>query len=100
MANDSTPYLRPAVLGVLATAAAVTDLIPAERHYPGQRPPNPVWPFLAYGSPSAVPFTASGLDGATVSVAVHVYAATSGQGEDTVPGEDFAAETILSLIHI
>lgn len=92
MARDSTPYIRPAILALLAVAGPVVALVPAARHYPGQRPPNPTWPFLAYGKPITEPFVASGLDGSATSVAIHNFAATSGEGEDTVPGEDLAAD--------
>lgn len=90
MPHDSSAYVRTAVLALLAAAPEMVALVPAERHYPGQRPPNPTWPFLAYGRPTTEPFVASGLDGSTTSVSVHNYAETTGQGADTVPGEDMA----------
>jgi len=91
VARDATPYVRPAVLATLKAAAAVTVLVPAERIYPMQRPPNPEWPFIGYGAPVTVPFTASCVDGSIVTVALHAYAETAGLGPETVPGEDMAA---------
>jgi len=100
VANDSTPYVRPAVLRLLKRAPTVTVLVPAERIYPPQRPPNPEWPFIGYGVPSSLPFGASGLDGCTVSVAIHAYAETTGEGDDTVPGEDMATSIIAVVVAV
>ena len=94
MPKDATTYLRPAVLGLLADSPEMVALVPADRHYPGQRPPNPVWPFLAYGLPSTIPFGASGLDGSNPTFALHAYAVTTGEGDETVAGEDMAAAII------
>lgn len=91
MANDASPYVRPAVLTLLKGAVPVTVLVPAARIYPQQRPPNPAWPFIGYGAPIVVPFGASGLDGSSTTVAIHAYAETTGEGDDTVSGEDMAA---------
>jgi hypothetical protein len=90
--KDSTLYIRAAVLTALKAAAGVIALVPGARIYPQQRPADPDWPFIAYGSPIAVPFGAACLDGSAITVAIHCYAATTGEGEDTVPGEDLATE--------
>lgn len=100
MARDSTPFVRPAILRLLAAAPEVVALVPADRHYPGQRPPKPPWPFIAYGQPITVPFQASCLDGSTVSPAIHAYAATTGEGDDTVPGEDMAQAIIRVVVEV
>jgi len=92
VAQDSTPFIGPAVLVALGADAAVVALVPAARHYSMQRPPNPVWPFIAYGTPIAAPFVASCLDGTAVTVAVHNYAVTTGTGAGTVGGEEAAAK--------
>lgn len=89
MAKNSSLYVRQAALLRMKAAAPVTDDVPAARIYPPQRPAQPVWPFIGYGVPTAVPFTASCLDGSAITVAVHVYGETSGEGDDTVSGEEF-----------
>jgi hypothetical protein len=90
VARDSTEYVRQAALVTLRGAATVRVLVPAERIYPGQRPPNPEWPFIAYGVPVTGDFRAAGLDGSTTTVAIHVYAETTGEDDATVGGEDAA----------
>lgn len=72
--------------------APLLALVPASRIYPPQRPPNPEWPFVGYGVPVVSPFTASCLDGATVSFAGHAYAETTGEGDQTVQGELLASD--------
>jgi hypothetical protein len=96
--RDATPFVRSAVLLRLADVPEVVALIPAERHYPEQRPPNPTWPFLAFGMPITGPFVASGLSGSSISVALHVYGATRGEGDDTVPGADFVKAALAVIV--
>jgi hypothetical protein len=91
VAKDATPYVRAAILTALKADVPYTALVPAARIYPQQRPPNPEWPFTGYGVPIATPFSASCLDGSLVTATLHHYAATTGEGEDTEPGEDMAA---------
>lgn len=91
MARDSTLYVRQAVVALLKTTPEMVALVPADSIYPPQRPANPVWPFVGYGQPITVPFTASGLDGSSTAVAIHGYAETTGEGDATVPGEDMCA---------
>ena len=97
MAKDSSQYVRPAVLRLLKRAPTVTVLVPADRIYPPQRPATPDWPFIGYGVPSAVPFGASCLDGSAISVAIHAYAETTGEGDDTVGGEEMA-QAIIAVV--
>lgn len=100
MARDSSLFVRRAVLRLLKRAATVTVLVPAERIYPPQRPPNPTWPFIGYGQPITVPVVASGLDGSGIAVAIHAYAETTGEGDDTVPGEDMAASIVRVVVAV
>lgn len=117
MSRDSSLFVRRAVLRALKGSEAVRALVPADRIYPQQRPPNPTWPFIAYGAPVIDPFLATGLDGSALSVAIHAYAETSGElvtgvthsddtgfdddstyaTDETQPGEDMA-HRILSAI--
>lgn len=90
MAKDSSLYVRQSALQRMKAAPAIVADVPAARVYPPQRPANPLWPFIGYGVPTSAPFTASCLDGATITVAVHVYAETTGEGDDTVGGEELA----------
>lgn len=80
--------------------AAITALVPAERIYPPQRPPNPTWPFIGYGMPVTVPFVASGVDGSAHAVAIHAYAETGGEGEATVMGDDLAQRIVAAIVDL
>lgn len=100
MAKDATQYVRPAVLRLLKREPTVTALVPAARIYPPQRPPNPDWPFIGYGVPSTTPFGASCLDGSAISVAVHAYAETTGEGDGTVGGEDMALAIVAAVVSV
>ena len=91
MARDSSLYVRRAGLRLLSESAPLVALV-SGRMYPPQRPANPVWPFLAWGAAVAVPFEASGMDGAAIDFAVHAYAATVGTGGSTISGEERAQE--------
>lgn len=94
MAKDSSLFVRQALVALLKGAAGVTVLVPADRVFPAQRPPNVEWPFIGVGVPVAAPFAASCLDGSTISLAVHAYAETTGEGDATVPGEDMASSIV------
>jgi hypothetical protein len=91
VARDSSLFVRQATLAFLKEQPTVVALVPAERVYPPQRPPNPTWPFIGYGVPGVQPFVASCLDGSRVSVAIHTYAETTGEGDETIGGEEMAA---------
>lgn len=93
-------YVRQAGVALLKRAAPPTlpGPIPAASVFPEQRPANVSWPFVAWGAPTEVPFLASGLDGSTVNVAVHAYAETTGEGDDTRPGADMANVLIAWVI--
>lgn len=88
MARDSGAFVRRAVIKRLKTAAAGGDPLPATSIYPPQRPANVPWPFVGYGVDDTAPLRASGMDGATVAFALHVYAATDAEvgGETRVKG--------------
>lgn len=92
MAKDCSPYLRRAVLARLKTAAAGGNPLPAASIYPPQRPANVAWPFVGYGVATTSPLRASGMDGATLDFAMHVFAATTGTGNATIGGEAKAGE--------
>lgn len=92
MARNASQFARRAAIVALKDAAPVVALVPAERVYPLQWPPNPTWPFIGFGAPVTVPFAASCLDGSETDVLVHGFAETTGEGDDTVGGEDMAAE--------
>lgn len=98
MAKDSSFYVQQATLVLLKRAPTLTVLVPAERVYPPQRPPNPTWPFVAVGEAIATPFVAAGMDGSGTSLAVHVYAETTGEGADTVDGRDMAASVLRVIV--
>jgi hypothetical protein len=91
VAKDNGLFARQAATILLKTSAEMVALVPAESIYPGEKPPNPAWPFLGFGQPITAPFTASGLDGSTTSFVLHGYARTTGEGEATIPGEDMVA---------
>lgn len=86
--RDAKLYARRAGIARIKAAPTVTVLVPAAQVYPGQRPPNPPYPFIAWGTGETVPFVASCLNGSQIAVRVHVYGETTGEGDDTVPGED------------
>lgn len=90
MAKNSGLYVKRATISQLKAVDDVTDLVPALRIYPLQRPAQPEWPFIAYGAPIQAPFGAACLDGGETTVAIHGYAQTTGSGPDTESGEDTA----------
>lgn len=95
---DSALFIRQAGLAFLKAEPTVVALVPAERIWPAQRPPNPTWPFISWGVSIAVPFAAACLEGATIDVAVHAYAATT----DEAGGEDLAsaiARVVANVLH-
>lgn len=96
MAKPNVTYVKRAALATLAAAAPLAS-VPAERIYPPQRPANVIWPFVGYGVPITVPFSAVCLDGNEIEVAVHSYAETTGTGDATVEGED-AAQAIIDAV--
>jgi hypothetical protein len=98
VARDSSPYVRQAVVAKWKAHAPLLALVSAGSIYPPQRPPNPPWPFVAYGVPQVEPFGASCLDGCTVSFAGHAYAETGGAGVDTVQGEQLAGEIAQRMV--
>lgn len=94
MARLSDFYVQQAAMVLLKRAPTITALVPAERVYPPERPPNPTWPFLSVGEAIASPFLASGMDGSATSLAIHAYAETTGEGADTVDGRAMAQAII------
>jgi hypothetical protein len=82
----------------MKASEAVRALVPADRVYPPQRPANPVWPFIGYGVPTSGPFVASGMDGSALTVAIHAYAETTGEGAETVGGEELAHRIAAAIV--
>lgn len=72
--------VRRAIIPILAGNASVTALIPAARIYPEEPPVAPQWPFARVEAAQASPFAPSGVDGASVTGAVSVFA--KGPGAD------------------
>lgn len=99
MAKDSSLFARQAVVALLKSAAPLV-VVPADQVFPAQRPPNVQWPFVGVGVPIAAPFLATCLDGAAVSLAVHAYAETTGEGDDTKPGEDMALGILAACVAV
>ena len=96
--RDSAPYVRRAVVAAWKASGALTALVPADRVYPPQRPPNPNWPFVAFGVPVSSPFSASCLDGSRIAVAGHAYAETTGEGAATINGDVLCGELAQAMI--
>lgn len=92
MAHDPTPFIRQAVVARLKTAVVANEPLPAAQIWPQKAPPDAPYEKLQYGQPVTVPFTAGCLDGATTTFAVHSYAETTGEGDDTVAGERRAGD--------
>lgn len=97
MAKQSDFYVQQATIVLLKRAPTLTVLVPAERVYPPERPPNPTWPFVGVGETIVTPFLAAGMDGSATSLAVHAYAETTGEGNDTVDGRAMA-QAILRVV--
>lgn len=97
MAKDSTFYAKAAGITALQNAAAVLALVPADRVWPVQTPPNPAWPYVNWGVSDSAPFGASCLDGSTISVRVHCWARTgeAGGGEDIAHAINAAVQATL-----
>lgn len=74
MAIDSTQAVRKAILTILKADSGVTAIVPKARIYSQRAITSPTWPFVLYGSPSALPRRASCVDGAILTVAVHGFA--------------------------
>lgn len=91
MAVESHILVRRAGLTILKGDAALAALVD-DRVYPPQRPAKPQWPFVAWGVSIVGPFEASCMDGREISFAAHAYAATDGNGGDTVSGEELASQ--------
>jgi NADPH-dependent ferric siderophore reductase len=96
MARDSTLYAQHAALVMLKRAPTLNALVPADRTYPPQRPPNPTWPFVAVGEMVAVPFVAAGLDGSAGTFAVHCYAETT----DEADGRELASTILQAAVAV
>lgn len=69
MANDSSLYIRRALVTALRGATAA-----GARVYGPGVPANPVWPFIVVGNSDTAPLRAQCLDGATFDVIVHTFA--------------------------
>jgi hypothetical protein len=93
MARDSTLSVRRAILTRLKADSATTTLVPADRIYPQQPPALPDFPFIRYGSPTAVPIRGACMDGAEVTVALHGFSKGRRSGDTlTVTAEDDAGQ--------
>lgn len=63
--------------------AALTALLGPDGEVYGMRQPvDSKYPFVRYGSPSVLPFTASCMDGSAITVDIHCFAGGPGQSED------------------
>lgn len=82
MARDLSLAVREAMIAALEDAPAVTAIVPVERIYAVEASAEPVWPFICYGLATALPFRASGMDGARFGVTLHGFA--HGPQEDAV----------------
>lgn len=101
MAKVAPRYVRQAGVAMLRRHAALEGApIAAASIFPEQRPAGTPWPFVAWGLPITGPFLASGLDGSSTSVAVHAYAETTGEGDDTVAGFDAASDLIAWVVAV
>jgi hypothetical protein len=89
MAKNSAKFVKRAAIAALKAAAPLGG-VPADRVYPMQRPAKLVWPWIGYGAVITAPFGASCLDGSDITVAIHGFAQTTGEGGATVSGEDAA----------
>lgn len=69
MANDSSLYIRRALVTALRGATAA-----GARVYGPGVPANPVWPFIVVGNSDTAPLRAQCLDGVTFDVIVHTFA--------------------------
>lgn len=92
MATGMVRQARRAALLLLKNDPALTAIVPAARWYPQTAPIDPVWPFGKTGPSTAQPFRASGVNGATVAFAVHVFARDREDEDGAVveTAEDFA----------
>lgn len=90
---DDLLAIRRAILTTLKADAAVKTLVPTTRIYPqASSDTTQVWPFIIYGSPSAIPIRAACVRGTEVTVAVHTFAKPRLQGTQMVEtAEDHTA---------
>lgn len=87
MAHDASPFIRQAVVARLKGAVVAGVPIAADRIWPQKAPADAPYEKLQYGQPVTTPFVAGCLDGSTTTFAVHSFAETTGEGDDTVAGE-------------
>ena len=90
---DDLLAIRRAILTTLKADVGVKALVPTTRIYPqASSDTTQTWPFIIYGSPTAVPIRAACVRGTEVTVAVHTFAKPRLQGTQVVEAaEDHAA---------
>lgn len=87
MAHDASPYIRQAVVARLKGAVVADAPLPAAQIWPQKAPADAPYEKLQYGQPVTTPFRAGCLDGSSTTFAVHSFAETTGEGEETVQAE-------------
>lgn len=87
MARDASPYIRQAVVARLKAAAAGDEPLPVAQIWPQKAPPDAPYEKVQYGQPVTTPYLAGCVDGSATTFAVHSFAETTGEGDETVAGE-------------
>jgi hypothetical protein len=95
--TDLTLAVRKELVKAMRANAALTALVSATRVYGVESPATPVWPFIRYGFPTAVPNRGTCLDGRDVTVAIHAFA--KGPGEDAASAIGWAVEQAIDGLH-
>lgn len=80
MSGDVTLVVREAIITALRANAGVASLVDPAKVFGMWSPEDTVYPFVRYGAPDTRPFRATGIDGSSIAVTIHVFA--DGPSED------------------
>jgi hypothetical protein len=90
--------LRRAVLPAMKNSAPLTAIVPRDQIYPKTTPEAPPWPFTRYGASTAIPITASCVNGEDIAFTIHAFALPRYQGQAIIETAEDHAERIAGAI--
>ncbi|MEG3086179.1 DUF3168 domain-containing protein [Sphingomonas sp. PB4P5] len=90
--------LRRAVLPAMKNSAPLTDIVPRNQIWPKTTPAAPVWPFTRYGASTAIPITASCVNGEDIAFTIHAFAKPRMSGTSLLETAEDHAERIAGAI--
>jgi len=90
--------LRRAVLPAMKNSTPLTDIVPRNQIWPKTTPATPAWPFTRYGASTAIPITASCVNGEDVAFTIHGFAKPRMAGATMLETAEDHAERIAGAI--